>query len=399
VFPLRDIDESLARLHAAAETAGRNLVDLERDPTVQLLDAANLSGASAGQWAAAREDITQLWLWYTTLDVHLERATEIRKRSNRVPESDVERLSEMVSGRSIQLSIELVPVEERQLLGSSQVTRCCSPDELLERMAVLFDRARSVVSNVGHTWDGLVDRLSVMRAGATEASDLAAALGTDPHPELVVVLNRLAEVGACTVDDPLGVSTTDVDAIDASLRSVRAELDSMVEVRDQIEPRLRACTEVVDEITATLGAATEARDQALARIAGVEFAELPTLDASLPAMLEQIRTMAGRGEWRAVAAALDEVATRGDAGLAIAKRALAEAQAPISTRSELRGLIDAYQAKAFAVGVGEDATVTLRYEEARDLLYNAPTDLALAEQAIVRFRAAISEASGRGGRT
>jgi hypothetical protein len=399
VFPLRTIDESLARLRAAAETAGRNLVDLERDPTVQLLDAANLRGASAAQWAEARNDITQLWLWYTTLEEHLVRAGEIRRRSHRVSEADVERLATMVGTQSIELSTEMVPVEQRQLLDSSKVSHRCSPDELLQQMSELFDRARAVVSHVGETWNELVERVTMLREQAAESSALAAEIGCEQPAELTALIDRLTALAACTAEDPLSVSASALDEIDDGLRAARAELDALVDVRDQIEPRLDSCAAVVEEIRLALESAAAARRAAIAKIAGVELAAPPAADLTLPARLDRIRSMAARGDWRGVAAAIDEASSRASADLAAAKRALAEAEAPIATRNELRGLIDAYQAKAFAVGVGEDETVTRRYEEARDLLFNAPTDLVAAEQAVVRFRAAISEAAGRGGRT
>ena len=51
---LADLDHELDELRAALQHIGANLVAIEQDPTVALLDLADLGGASAQRWHAAR---------------------------------------------------------------------------------------------------------------------------------------------------------------------------------------------------------------------------------------------------------------------------------------------------------------------------------------------------------
>ena len=59
-------------------------------------------------------------------------------------------------------------------------------------------------------------------------------------------------------------------------------------------------------------------------------------------------------------------------------------------RDELRGRLDAYRAKAQAVGRGEDLELDRLYVDARDVLYSAPCDLVEAGALVTAYQRSIS---------
>jgi hypothetical protein len=61
----------------------------------------------------------------------------------------------------------------------------------------------------------------------------------------------------------------------------------------------------------------------------------------------------------------------------------------LSRRDELRGLLDAYKAKAARLGAVEDLDLAVRYDQARELLWTAPCDLDAAADAVSRFQQAV----------
>src|SRR5436190_243719 len=71
------------------------------------------------------------------------------------------------------------------------------------------------------------------------------------------------------------------------------------------------------------------------------------------------------------------------------------AAALLGRRDELRGLLDAYQIKAARLGAAEDSELTKLYDEAHELLWTAPCDLAAAGAAVTRYQQAILALSGR----
>ncbi|MYX54157.1 hypothetical protein GTY79_34040, partial [Streptomyces sp. SID8385] len=65
---------------------------------------------------------------------------------------------------------------------------------------------------------------------------------------------------------------------------------------------------------------------------------------------------------------------------------------------------DAYRAKVSRLGLAEDPVLAERYDAARRVLWSAPCDLRVAEEAVLRFQRAAAEAlapgagdDGRGG--
>src|SRR5207237_464342 len=71
------------------------------------------------------------------------------------------------------------------------------------------------------------------------------------------------------------------------------------------------------------------------------------------------------------------------------------ATALLRRRDELRGLLDAYQAKAARLGAAEDIELAAHYRQASDLLWTAPCDLAAATAAVTRYQQAILALSER----
>ena len=65
------------------------------------------------------------------------------------------------------------------------------------------------------------------------------------------------------------------------------------------------------------------------------------------------------------------------------------AAALLDERDELRGLLDAYQAKAARLGAAEDTGLAMLYQQARDLLWAAPCDLRVAAAAVTHYQQAI----------
>ena len=71
-----------------------------------------------------------------------------------------------------------------------------------------------------------------------------------------------------------------------------------------------------------------------------------------------------------------------------ARESLTAVTAPLAVRAELRGRLDAYRAKVARHGMAEDPLLIERYDAARRMLWSAPCDLRVAEQAVLRYQLA-----------
>src|SRR5262249_35748025 len=94
--------------------------------------------------------------------------------------------------------------------------------------------------------------------------------------------------------------------------------------------------------------------------------------------------------WSAVRAAAGAwLLTPGRAGAAL-DEASRRFQAPLSRRDELRGLLQAFRDKADNAGLAEHETLDARYTAARDTLWTAPCDLAVAETEVQEYIVALN---------
>jgi len=314
---------TLQRLVSATEEISSVLLELELDPTRELLDRSSLAGATAERWSAARAVLQDAWAAQAELEAVIERARSLRGKRRRAE------LEALVCGPSI--------------AGST-------PDAVLARMRAACSEARACLTEVAGAWEALVPRLK--RANA--------AIGA-PGAER----RELARLTASISADPLGAPLGDLDALEASI-AFRADASR----------HLAAARALLDELYAIAEESRAAHVAVLEKTAGVEVPAPLTLPADIGRRLDDVDSPIALTEWSAQAAEL----------LSDGRRILAANRAPIQERTELRGLLDAYHAKARALRALEDPELSKRFERAHRALHTAPTDLREAARLVHDYR-------------
>jgi hypothetical protein len=388
---LQEIDSTLERLRGATEAIGANLIEVELDPNRGLLDSSALQGESATRWGEASTTLAQLWQWHALLEALLDRAVKLRGARPRPPAKRLQEMRELLEGASIELSSEHVPLEQRDLLGGSQTSLRCTPEELLERSSAAFDQAKTVLVAAGNAWDALLPRLHAARATLQKSTELGGTLGEGEPPGLNRARERLMELTEKLSKDPLSVSSEEVGELERSLQTVRDDLDSLDEMRRRIATQLADARELLAELRGVAREGADAHQQALAKIVAPVVHEPLSVDGALGSHLEDVEKIARHGAWREARAVLEEWTARTRSLLAQALRIARENRAPIESRNELRGLLDACQAKATRLGLIEDPRLAGVFEQAHDSLYTAPTDLVGASELVHRYRNALAE--------
>jgi hypothetical protein len=388
---IEEVDPTLDRLRSAAESVSANLLEIEIDPNRKLLDATTLVGDSAAQWAAASAKLAQLWQWYALLDALLDRAVQLRGTRARPSTKQLADLGALLEGPSIELANEQVPLEQRDLLTGSGAVLRCTPDELLTRMSVAFDESKTVYAAISKAWDTLTPRLQAARPMLDESAQLASALGETEPDDLGLARTRLGELAGTLSSDPLSVSSEDVDTLDASLQAIRRDLSSLDDVTREITGRLADAHDLLAELQHVAQDGDAAHEEALVKIATPAVPEPLSLDATLDAQLEEVAEIARSGAWREARRALEQWTTRAQSLLDQARRIVVDNRAPMEERNQLRGLLDAYQAKATRLGLIEDSALSRMFEDAHTVLYTAPTDLAKAAELIRSYQQMLGE--------
>jgi hypothetical protein len=381
---LDDPVQTLQRLHNAAEWISANLVELEIDSTRRLLESSKLEGESAVRWSAASDATTELWRRHALLEDLLQRIDRLHG-SRRADE-----LRSLLEAPSIELANSDVPLAERTLLGTPRVADRCSPDELLCSMSAAFDEIKTVVSTIGGAWEALVPKLDAARRLHQGASQLAAQLGETGGRDLDSASDTLDRLSASIRTDPLSVAPDAVDGLVRALHAVRDDLEGISALKRGFAAAILEARALLERLRTAIREAQAAHEELLIKVSVRGTPAAPKARGELETELTGIEALAQTGAWREARRALADWTARSNELLDDARRALDANRAPIDARNQFRALLEAYQVKAKRLRLVEDPQLEDIFARAREALWNAPTDLALAAQLVRSYQQALT---------
>ncbi|HEY7047751.1 MAG TPA: hypothetical protein VH373_11065 [Jatrophihabitantaceae bacterium] len=235
---------------------------------------------------------------------------------------------------------------------------------------------------------GAADRLTPLRETLARCHDLAATL--ERRADDVDALATDLEKALATDAKTLGAEVARIaDAAEVLERDLIKELA----LRTSVSRDAALLTTRVAELTMTAAEVQETAQRCREKIADPPRLAVPVVTALGP--VPPVPDGPDQpGTWTAARIALDEYQgrlDRADAALAEAGRRYA---APLTERAELRGLADAYRAKAGAAGLAEDPALDAQWGRLRDVLWQAPCDLAASRERLDEYSQAVQVAVG-----
>ncbi len=111
------VDHALRRLRDERDRISASLLDLDGHHGSRLLEGARLTGETWRRWENAKAGMLALWTLFEAYQRVLDTATELRERSRHPDADTLVELSALLSGPSVELPEEEVPLRERTLLG------------------------------------------------------------------------------------------------------------------------------------------------------------------------------------------------------------------------------------------------------------------------------------------
>jgi hypothetical protein len=381
-----DLGLDVARLQDAVARTGAALLALEQDPTLQLLDAATLSGQTAAQWTEVVSWRAALFQAHRALSDVVERASAGRRAEDAVV---------LLRGPSIVLSDVTRPVAERGLLDDSRRVERSTPDQLLEEMAETFARARAVVTAVERIWADAVPWIRGCRDRLAGVAAEAAVLHTTMPRSVDGVDRELDALAETVLSDPLVWSPDKVVAIDARLVSADEELATIRSVRDDWVGQLDDARGLLAALTGAVAQWSVIVERTACRVAGAPPSRTDDPVAELAAELDALAAEAGAVPWTDTARSLADWRNRTRDATSDFETEAGAHQSLLDERAELRGRLDAYEAKAGQLHRLEDSELASLRRRAHDALYTAPTDLAEAGELVRRYGEALREGTRR----
>jgi hypothetical protein len=401
-----EVDRALARLGAEHKAVEDSLLALQDHAGRRLLEGAGLTGTTKERWAETERTITLLWTYFDAYSAALREAREVRARRRWPGREELAELTERLRGESVTVSGTSAKLAERFTL-----------ERLVDRMNELYARSLDVVVTADAVWSALPARIDLLAAELHRTRSLAHSVGVRPgeHPagdDLESITHELASLRAQVVTDPLafwrpaagssapGGGRPDTDRYDRAARAledVRREIEAVLQVRQDSEARLLRLRDVLSRADRTLAEARAARGEVLAKIAA---SEVPVVSGPPTALQERLATAAEyrrHAQWHRLSPLLEALERDAEDELLRAREQLTAVTAPLAVRAELRGRLDAYKAKVARHGMAEDPLLVERYDVARRMLWSAPCDLRVAEQAVLRYQRLAAEVlSGAG---
>ncbi|MFF3345156.1 hypothetical protein [Streptomyces sp. NPDC002779] len=411
-----EVDRALARLGAEHEAIETSLLALQDHAGRRLLEGAELTGVTQERWTAAEASITLLWTYFDAYTAALRGAREIRSRRRWSSREDLAELTELLRGESVTVAGSATATANAPTLhgGSGKLSERFTLVTLVDRMNELYATSLDMVVAADAVWSALPARIDLLAAELQRTRKLAHSVGVRPgeHPagdDLERITRTLTDLRAQVVSDPLAFwrpaqgssapgggkpDTTVYDREARALEDVRREIDAVLTVRQDAEARLVKLRDVLSRADRTLAEARTARGEVLAKIAATE---VPVVSGPPTALQEQLATAAEyrrHGQWHRLSPLLESLEQKAEDELLRARESLTAVTQPLAVRAELRGRLDAYRAKVARHGLAEDPFLIERYDAARRMLWSAPCDLRVAEQAVLRYQRAAVELLG-----
>jgi hypothetical protein len=375
-----------------------NLLELDGSFGKRLLAGAALTGQTKRRWDAAAATLATLWQVYSAYSAAVDRAAEAV--AGRLGPRELAAVTALLTGPSVQLAAGPAPLAGRDLAdsGREELTLVTA----VARMRRAFASVTEVVAAAEQVWTEMAGRLDTIGAELDRVTRLTNTLNDEAVTgNLAASQARLALQRDTLNGDPLSLwqgSTVDVspaDRLAEQVTSIAARVDELIRLRDEARDRIAEVTAAADRARAARDDAVAAWQRAAEKIAPEAIPPPPGDLADLSGRLVGLDVLLAAGRWIRLLSELDLL----ERELAAAATKFIDTEravvALMNRRDELRGLLDAYQAKAARLGAVEDTGLAERYDRARDLLWTAPCDLEAAAGAVTGYQQAVLAAGGQ----
>jgi hypothetical protein len=393
---LEQIDQLLADWRKKVDLVGHNLMDLYGLPTYQRLcgtsgfPKAQLTGITEARVTPALEAMNDLFQHFDLLVNTVNKATELRKQVLGFwgSEQKVQEIEQILTGPSIQLPAVQTPLAQRGLLTAAETVGAIAPEKLLTVMTNAFQVAKDAVLAVDEAWLHLEPTLANAEAEIISLQKLADSLGVGSLSELSVAHQTIASGRSSIESDPLGVSADFDGEIKPLIARVKTTLEQLVNQQTQIRESFAIAHTLIKQLVELRRQAEEAFAESKEKVVDHSTLQTPLeqekIDA-LEAWLTRLEIKYAEGLLNPVRVGLENWTAQVKKYITAQKGAYTANKAPLETRLELRGRLDALKAKALARGMAEDATLTELAKEAKQLLYTRPTPLEKAAELVSQY--------------
>lgn len=374
------IDQLLADWKQKLQVVNQNLLDLQDLPTYQRLTLVNLTGITAQRVGPALSTINDLFQNFDLLAETIDKASKLRQQRSGffVSVPQVEEIKKILTEPSIQLSVVQTPLAQRGLLSGTEKVSAIAPIKLLEAMTRNFSMARDLVLEVDAAWTRLDLTLENIQKQVVSLEKIATSLGQTSVSELIQVRGVITSLRERVEQDPLGVTSDIEQQIQPLLAQVKTALEQVVKQQTEVREKMAISRKMLEQLQELHLKAVPVFAESQEKVTDHAVLQQPLAPTEIEAIaqwLGRLSTKLAEGLIAPVTVGLNNWIHKAQEYLTVTQQVYTSHSNLLQTRQELRGRLDALQAKALARGLAEDATLSAIAQAAKELLYQRPTPL------------------------
>lgn len=368
-----EIDRELESRTKEVAAAVATLMELDSHPGLEHVRRYPPTGVTAQRWAVTERALGELWEGVGRMTTILDSAKAMRGRRSKPDDDDRVELTRLLRERPLEVSRERIPLAQRVITGPGESVGYVGLGDMADDMRAAYPAVAEFLDGVEK-----INALVVARLGPLQKR-LDAAGATGPK--------QIAELLAVSATDPLSLTTSDVEervriiAADVERRST--ELAELAELQSNWAAAIAATVGQLDTLRDAVASAADARARVEQTVVAGPLPSHEDAEPGLRAQLDSITTPDP--------AALRDLRRRIEAARRVAREDEELAQGLLDRRTELKGRLTAYQAKAARLELGEDRDLLASSRIASGLLHRQPCDLRAVTRAVADYRQLLVE--------
>ena len=377
VLTTDEIDRELASRTKDVAAMSATLIELDNHPGLEHVRRYPPTGMTAQRWAVIEKSLAQLWDDLGRMTSILESARTVRARRSKLADADRTELTRLLFERPLEVSRQRIPLAQRLITGPGEAVEYVGLADTADRMRAAYPAVAEFLDAVDEIDALVVERLAPSQKRLDEAGAAAP--------------KEIAELLQISATDPLSLTTHDVEeriiAIANNVERRSAELAELAALQANWPDALATTALRLDELRDATQQAAQIRARAEQIVVAGPLPVHTDAEPGLRAGLLSITTPDP--------SALLSLQRQIEAALRVVREDEQLAQGLLDRRSELKGRLTAYQAKAARLGLGEDRDLLASSRIAAGLLSRQPCDLRAVTRAITDYQQVIVEKRGK----
>lgn len=370
------IDDEIDARTKEVAAATATLMELDNHPGLQHVRRYPPSGVTAQRWVGIEKALEELWADLGRMTSILDSAKAVRARRGKLDDDDRAEVTRWLRERPLEVSRERIPLARRVITGPGETVGYVGLADVADGMRATYPAVAEFLDAVEEVNSLIVDRLGPLQQRLDDAG--------------AVFPKEVADLLAVSATDPLSLTAGDVEeriraiAVDVERRS--DELAELVALQADWPDAVASTAARLDELRSTVAGAAEVRARVEREVVA---GPLPVHEDAEPVLRARLASITTTDP-----ATLRSLRQLIQAALQVARDDEALGQGLLDRRSELKGRLTAYQAKAARLDLGEDRDLLSCSRIASGLLSREPCDLRAVTRAVADYQQLLVEKQG-----